>query len=194
VHCVCFIVPRIFSRRRGRFCASLDALDRGDYGTALSEFRPLAESGNARAQYRLGTMYAKGIGVAQDYKQGADWLTKAATQGNADAQNDLGVLYDIGRGVPADPTKAAGWFRKAAEQGLGAAQLNLALLYQEGRGVPPDRIEAFAWANAASWSGEFRAQKLLDSVAKPMTPAQINRAQQRAEQYRLAYVEPFRKY
>jgi uncharacterized protein len=176
------------------FAKGLDAMDQGDYATALREFRPLAENGNARAQYRMGTLYAKGLGVPRDYKQAANWLNKAALQGNADARNDLGVLYDIGRGVAADPKEAARLYREAAERGHGAAQLNLASLYQEGRGVSRDPIEAYAWANAAGELGELRAQKLLDSVAKQMTPAQINQAQQRADQIRQKYVLPFRQY
>ncbi len=34
------------------------AYDRGDYATALREFRPLAEQGLAVAQYNLGLMYS----------------------------------------------------------------------------------------------------------------------------------------
>ena len=180
--------------RAADFAQGLDALDRGDYGTALREFRPLAERGNARAEYRLGTMLAKGRGVPQDYKQAVQWLNKAAMQGDAHAQNDLGVLYDLGRGVAADPKVAAQSFRKAAEQGIGAAQLNLASLYQQGRGVAMDPVEAFAWANAASELGEYGAQKLLDSVEKKMTPTQVEHAQRRAQQYQEKYVAPFRKY
>ncbi len=37
---------------------------RGDYATALQEFRRLAEQGDATAQYNLGVMYLKGFGVA----------------------------------------------------------------------------------------------------------------------------------
>ncbi len=40
----------------------LDAFDRGDYETALKEWRPLAEQGVAKAQYGLGFMYQKGKG------------------------------------------------------------------------------------------------------------------------------------
>ena len=176
------------------FANGLDALDRGDYGTALKEFKPLAEAGNARAQYRLGIMYAMGLGLARDYRQAVNWLRKSATQGNAHAQDDLGVLYDFGRGVPADPKEASRWFRKAAEQGGGAAQFNLASLYEQGRGVPMDPVEAFAWADAATQFGELRAQRLLDSIARKMTPEQIDQAQQRAKQYRQKYVVPFRTY
>ncbi len=35
------------------------AYNRGDYATALREWRPLAEQGNADAQFFLGVMYGK---------------------------------------------------------------------------------------------------------------------------------------
>ncbi len=43
------------------------ALERGDYETALREFRPLAEQCDAFAQYSLALMYSNGHGVTQDY-------------------------------------------------------------------------------------------------------------------------------
>ena len=43
------------------------AYQRGDYASAFREFRPLAEQGNANAQYNLGIMYDNGQGVSQDY-------------------------------------------------------------------------------------------------------------------------------
>ena len=42
------------------------AYNAGDYATALREWRPLAEQGNADAQYNLGMMYDEGEGVPQD--------------------------------------------------------------------------------------------------------------------------------
>ena len=39
------------------FNEGVAALERGDYATALKELRPLAEQGNAVAQYNLGFMY-----------------------------------------------------------------------------------------------------------------------------------------
>ena len=54
------------------------AYDRGDYETALREFRPLAEQGNARAQNRLGLMYDWGSGVPRDRAEAAKWYRKAA--------------------------------------------------------------------------------------------------------------------
>ncbi len=43
------------------FQAGVDAYKRGDYDTALNTFRPLAEQGEAQAQFKLGVMYHQGI-------------------------------------------------------------------------------------------------------------------------------------
>ncbi len=45
---------------------------RGDYATALREFRVLAEQGDAKAQFSLGVMYRNGQGVTQDYAAATD--------------------------------------------------------------------------------------------------------------------------
>ena len=57
-----------------------------------------------------------------------------------------------------------------------------------------DPVEAFAWANAATQYGEAHAQKLLDTVAKGLTPEQLHLAQKRAAEYERKYVAPFRTY
>ncbi len=61
--------------------AGKEAYDRGDYATALTKFRPLAQQGDARAQYNLGVMYFMGRGVPQDDVQAHMWLNLAAKQG-----------------------------------------------------------------------------------------------------------------
>ena len=58
-----------------------EASKRGDYVTALREWTPLAEQGDASAQYNLGVMYGNGQGVPQDYKAALEWYTLAAEQG-----------------------------------------------------------------------------------------------------------------
>ena len=73
---------------RADFASGLDAFDRGDYVQALSEFKSLASAGNARAEYRLGVCYAKGLGVPRNFGRAVKWLSKAADQGYARAEND----------------------------------------------------------------------------------------------------------
>ncbi len=96
------------------FQAGVAAYSRGDYATAFQEFKPLAEQGDARAQFRLGFMYAKGQGVSQDYAEAIKWYQKAAEQGDAAAQNNLGFTYSRGQGIPQDYTLAHMWYNLAA--------------------------------------------------------------------------------
>ncbi len=95
-------------------------------GTALKQIKALAEQGNAAAQSEIGTMYALGQEVMQDYAQAAYWRRKAAEQGNAVAQRNLGTMYAIGQGVKQDTAQAIMWIRKAADQGDADAQNKLA--------------------------------------------------------------------
>ena len=73
----------------GPFEDAAAAYGRGDYATALQLFRPLADQGNAGAQFNLGVMYAKDQGVPQNYAEAVRWYRLAADQGDANAQNNL---------------------------------------------------------------------------------------------------------
>ena len=48
------------------FQKGYDAYQAGDFPAALKEFTPLAEAGDAYAQYNLGQVYRRGQGVLQD--------------------------------------------------------------------------------------------------------------------------------
>jgi TPR repeat protein len=134
------------------------AYQAGDFKTALREWQPLAEEGNAAAQNRLGLMYQYGKGLPKDSANAAEWYRKAANQGNAEAQCNLGVLYAQGDGVRQDEGEALAWFRKAADQGLARAQSNLGTMYYRGRGVAEDSEQALAWTRKAADQGHDRAQ------------------------------------
>ena len=68
-------------------------------------------------------MYAKSVGVEQNYGQAFDWpLTKAAEQGHAESQYNLGVMYANGDHVVQEDVQAVKWFSMAAEQGDIEAQ------------------------------------------------------------------------
>jgi hypothetical protein len=140
------------------------ALSRQDYATAIKEYRPLAERGNAEAQYRIGRMYEFGKGYPQDKAQGIAWIRKAAAQNHADAQQELGVIYATGDGVKQDDVQAVAWFRKAATQGDPTAQYNLGLLYAKGQGVEKDYAQAIAWWRKSAAQGNADAQFKLGVV------------------------------
>jgi len=103
------------------FQAGLDAYERGDYGTALKEFRPLAEQGVAVAQFTLGGMYDKGHGVPQDYQEAVRWFRLAAEQGYALAQSNLGAMYANGLGVRQNYVQAYMWATLASSQNVELA-------------------------------------------------------------------------
>ncbi len=62
------------------------AYERGDYTTALREIRPLAEQGDAEAQWRIGWMYHEGKGVPVNDTEAVKCYRKAAERGYAIAQ------------------------------------------------------------------------------------------------------------
>ena len=99
------------------FDEGVAAYDRGDYATAFEEMLPIAEQGNADAQFALGVMYGNGDGVPQDYAVAMKWYRLAAKQGIARAQYNLGIMYGNGKGVPQDYVQAHMWFNLAASKG-----------------------------------------------------------------------------
>ena len=100
-----------------QFQQGIEATTRGDYQTAFKLWLPLAEQGEANAQYNLGLMYDKGQGVKQDDVEAVKWYRQAAEQGYAKAQYNLGVMYYQGEGVRQDKGQAKEWFGKACDNG-----------------------------------------------------------------------------
>jgi len=129
------------------FQAGKDAYDRGDYDTALKEWRPLAEQGDADAQHQLGNLYRQGKSVPQDYAEAMKWTRLAAEQGYAWAQYNLGIMYDKGQGVPQDYIQAYMWASLAAAPGDEDAVEGLEVL---GKKMSPDQI-AQAQRLAREW-------------------------------------------
>lgn len=74
------------------------------------------EGDRARAQFFLGMMYDRGQSVPQNYRQAAQWHTKAAEAGNASAQFTLGTKYFLGQGVPENYVLAHLWLNLAASK------------------------------------------------------------------------------
>jgi TPR repeat protein len=61
------------------------AVKRRDYATALRLIRPLAEQGDATAQYNLGVFYDNGLDVPQDQVSAYMWFSLSAAQGKEGA-------------------------------------------------------------------------------------------------------------
>ncbi len=102
-----------------------EALQRGEFKLAAGLFYPLAEKGDARAQYNLGLLHASGLGVGQNYQAALKWHRMAAGQGHAGAQNQLAQMYAKGEGVPQDYVRAHMWYTVAAASSSGGSKNEL---------------------------------------------------------------------
>jgi hypothetical protein len=138
--------------------------DRGNYAAALPELKRLSELGDAAAQVRLGRLYERGEGVAQDYGAALRRYRAAAAQGDATGQAYLGDLYSLGLGMPPDWTEAVRWYRLAAAQHEPSSMASLGFAYQTGQGVPQDWAMGLHWYGEAAQLGDPQAQYRLGEI------------------------------
>jgi localization factor PodJL len=122
-----------------------------------NSLRLAAAKGDASAEFEVGARFAEGKGVTQDFRQAADWYTRAANRGFAIAQYRLATLFERGLGVKADPARAKAWYARAAEQGNVKAMHNLAVMAAgQGQGGPD-------YGTAVHWFTEAAGRGLADS-------------------------------
>jgi TPR repeat protein len=96
-----------------------------------------AVDGDAIAQDRLGIMYAKGIGVPQNFVKAEKWFIKAANQRYPDALFNLSVLYRVGpNGVEPDEHKSNSFRAQADAAGYAQARCELLDLLKLADGRP----------------------------------------------------------
>jgi len=146
------------------FNKGYEAAQSGNYKRAISLWTPLAEDGDALAQYTLGWMFESGQGVKKSEQQALIWYTKAANQGHMAAQNVLATMYSKGTGVAQDNKKAVSWFIKAANQGDAIAQFQLGVHFQKGLGVEQDHKESLKWFKKSAAQGHITSQINLGKI------------------------------
>ena len=142
----------------------LAAYEAGRFQEAMSQWRPLAETGSTEAQFYVGVLYARGEGVPADPEIAVNWYRRAASLGHAKAQFNLGVAFLRGIGVATDAAEAARWLEKSARQAYGPAQLTFGTLLLEGRGVARDAAAGFGYVNHAAAQGDGRAMAVLGTL------------------------------
>jgi hypothetical protein len=123
--------------------------------TTFEDLRRLADSGDAYAQWMLGTRYHNGEGVTPDDAQAMRWFVRAAEQGYVDAQATSGAYYWAGRGVPKDLSKAYFWSTLALNQGDSSMESRLQGLALQ---MTPTQVAA-AQSEADDWLRQHREAK-----------------------------------
>ncbi|HCC53716.1 MAG TPA: sel1 repeat family protein [Desulfobulbaceae bacterium] len=165
------------------FAEGIAAYERGYGKTARAELLPLAQRGEADAQYYLGRLYYYDVkGVRKDYRMSAKWFHRAARQGHAAAQYKLGGMYFSGRGVNPDDRKASKWWRLAGAQGHAEARNNLGAMFANGRGVPQSLIIAYALQTMAHANGNELAAENMRTKEILMSVAEIDTAKRLAHE------------
>jgi uncharacterized protein len=136
------------------FQAGLDAYQKGDYVAAAKEWQPLAEAGDASAQYNLGLLYLDGHGVPQNSAEAANWFRRAAEQDYTQAQHNLGAMYGSGQGVKRDYVQAYKWLN------ICAAKSNAGCVTQ--RDLIAKKLKPTQVGEAQRLSTAFKPQKEAD--------------------------------
>ncbi|MES9833540.1 MAG: tetratricopeptide repeat protein [Candidatus Thiodiazotropha sp. DIVDIV] len=131
----------------------------GKYRKAKKMLRPIAENGNADAQYMLGYLYYGGDSETNS-KDAKYWLTKAAKQGHPDALAEIAATDFKFGGWSTTPETPRGikQLEKAAKKGSADAQRNLACTYAVGEAVNTDLEKAAYWYTKAAKQGHAEAQ------------------------------------
>jgi len=152
--------------------AGIDAWQRADYPGAIAIWRPLAEGGDADAQFNLGQAYRLGRGVPLDLSVAKVWFERAARSGHVDAETTLGLLtFQNG-------DRAAGlkWLKAAADQGEPRALLVYGTALFNGDGVPQDKVLAYAYVSRAAAQGLEPAKETLAQLNQLMPVADRKKA------------------
>lgn len=154
------------------FEQGMNAMLEGNYAEAYCRWKPLAERGNADAQYNLGWLYANGNGMNVDPVKAVGWWNAAAEQGHADAEFALGLTYTTGEGIRKDLGKAVFWFLRAAKRGHRDARELLSRLSLDP-GI--DLVDLQPQLLRESWFGWVGAVKgdRINIRAKPSTKGKI---------------------
>jgi uncharacterized protein len=140
--------------------AGIDAWQRADYSSAVTIWRPLAESGDADAQFNLGQAYRLGRGVTINLGAAKTWFERAASSGHLDAQTTLGLLlFQNG-----DQQQGLKWLRRAAEQGEPRALLVYGTALYNGDAVTQDRLLGYAFVSRAAAQGLGPAKETLEQL------------------------------
>jgi cell division septation protein DedD len=142
--------------------AGVDAWQQGDYGRAISEWRPLAQAGDADAQFNMGQAYKLGRGVQPDLAIATDWYRKAAAQGHQRAEDNLGLLmFQQG-----DRASAMPYLQRASARGEPRAQYIVGTALFNGDLATKDWVRAYALMTRASAAGLPQATTSLQQMDK----------------------------
>lgn len=148
--------------------AGVDAWAQGDYDKAVREWRPLADAGDADAQFNLGQAYKLGRGVPMDLAAALEYYRKATVQGHARAEDNYGLLLFQQNQRP----QAMPYLERSAERGEPRAQYLVATALFNGDLLLRDWVRAYALMTRVAAAGLPQAQSALAHMDRYVPEAQ----------------------
>lgn len=145
--------------------AGIEQWRAGNYEAAIREWRPLAERGDADAQFNMGQAYRLGRGVSADPRTSNMWFERAARQGHAQAEANLALsLFQSGERERSIP-----WLQRAAERGDRRAQYYLGTAHFNGDLVARDWPRAYALMSRSAEQGLPQARTSLEEMERHLS-------------------------
>ncbi|MEO3429745.1 hypothetical protein AAFN88_12845 [Pelagibius sp. CAU 1746] len=132
---------------QARFEKGMELYESGRFETALQEWLPLAEAGDAEAQYEVGRLFSAGKGVEKDKERARGFILRSAQQGYGAAQGDLAVSTNpFGySNEEALQREAFYWGMRAAANGEPWGYEVVSSAYCYGEGVDRNPVLADIW-------------------------------------------------
>ena len=138
-----------------------EEISQPNYAQALEQYRQGADRNSAACMFRIGRLYAEGLGVIQDKAAAVQWYQRAANLGNAQAMACLAWACETGEGVAMDVPRAIDWYQRAANAGDTTALCELGYRYDAGLSLPKDPKAAFDFYRRAAEAGDANAMCVL---------------------------------
>ena len=148
-----------------------EALENKDYKKALFYLSYDANLGDDRAQYNLGIMYKKGLGVLINNNEAFGWFFLSAEQGNILANYALGNSYNKGEGVKKNYPLAYKAFKYASLREHPLSKINLGAMYFFGNGIQKDYSKAYLWWRLSADLNINGARENIEMLSKKIIPS-----------------------
>lgn len=153
----------------GDYLKGYKALEKGEYKKALFFLSYDANLGDDKAQYNLGIMYKKGLGVPVNHNEAFAWFFLSSNQGNILANYALGHSYYKGSGVKKNYQQALRSFEYAGIRGHPTSRLLIGNMYYNGQGVTKNYIIAHLWWRFAEDLNINGARQNIEMLEKKMS-------------------------
>ena len=154
------------------------ALEDQDYKKAFYYLSYDASLGDDKAQYNLGIMYKKGLGVPVNNNEAFSWFFLSANQGNILANYALGHSYLKGSGIKQNYKLALKAFKYSALREHPTSRLLIGNMYYQGQGIIVSYSRAFLWWNLAQDLNIDGTSENISMIKKKMTKGQYSKAKE----------------